>query len=69
MTAIEEQPPRPYPFSMKVETRTKGKLGPSVHVYGDNADEVRRELVEQYMLLERDFNAKGKQVVGAADRE
>jgi hypothetical protein len=68
MTAAEQlQPQQPYKYSMKVEVRAKGKLGTSVHAYGDNADEVRHELVEQYIKLQEDFKAKGKQVVGAAD--
>ena len=56
-----------YKYSFKVESRAKGKLTPSVHVYGDDADTVRRELVEQYMKLVQDFKAVGVSVVGATD--
>lgn len=64
-----EQPLQQYKYSMKVETRAKGKLAPSVHVYGDSPDEVRHELVDQYLKLIDDFKAKGIPVVGAADSE
>jgi len=58
---------QPYKYSMKVETRAKGVLAPSVHVYGDNPYEVRHELVEQYTQLVQDFRKIGIPVVGAAD--
>jgi len=58
---------QPYKYSMKVETRAKGVLAPSVHIYGDNPYEVRHELVEQYTQLIQDFKKVGIPVVGAAD--
>jgi hypothetical protein len=65
--ATTEPLQQPYKYSMKVETRTKGKLAPSVHVYGDDAGTVRRELVQQYLGLVEDFKAVGVSVVGATD--
>lgn len=69
MTTEPLQQQQPYKYSFKVETRAKGKLTPSVHAYGDDAETVRHELVEQWTKLVEDFKAVGASVVGAGDAE
>jgi hypothetical protein len=63
---IEQPQFQQYKYSFKVETRAGGKLAPSVHVYGDDVEQVRHEIVEQYIKLVQDFKAHGVPVVEAA---
>lgn len=64
MTSVEEgqQLPRPWQYSIKLETNAKGFIQPSIHVYSDDMKRALQETVSALNCLVADLRDNGFRV-------
>jgi hypothetical protein len=54
---MSEQPL--YQYSVKIEMTAKGLAMPTIHVYSNDIEKVRKQAVEQYARVIEELKAKG----------
>jgi hypothetical protein len=62
------QSPEPilYAYSVKLESTAKGLVMPTVHVYGNDMEECRKNAIEQFHKTVDELRAKGLTVASEA---
>lgn len=55
----QQQPPQLYQYSVKIEMTAIGLAMPTIHVYSNDIEAVRKQAVEQYARVIEELKAKG----------
>jgi hypothetical protein len=59
MSEQQPQPQQLYQYSIKIEMTAKGLAMPTIHVYSNDIEKVRKQAVEQYARVIEELKAKG----------